>query len=127
MISINSLERFEFIDITIPVQSEVSKSKLKDGLCHIYCPHTTAGITINEGADASVKLDILKKLKEMVPKNDGYKHSEGNSDSHIMSSLVGVEKTIPIKNGKLDLGTWQSIFFCEFDGPRNRKIIVTVQ
>ncbi|MFC1454831.1 secondary thiamine-phosphate synthase enzyme YjbQ [Candidatus Undinarchaeota archaeon] len=127
MILLNSTERFEFIDITSKVQVELSKSKIKNGLCHVYCPHTTAGLTINEGADPFVKADILKKLREIVPENDGYEHIEGNSDSHIMSSLVGAEKTIPIKNGKLQLGTWQSLFFTEFDGPRNRKVIITVQ
>ena len=112
------------IDITARVQTAVSESKVKDGLCLVFVPHTTAAVTINENADPDVKADILKKLAELVPENDNYAHSEGNSDAHVKSSLVGCSETIAIQNGKLVLGTWQGIIFCEFDGPRNRKALV---
>jgi len=123
-ISLKSAKRNELIDITNKVQSEISKAKMKDGVCLVFVPHTTAAVTINENYDADVKSDILKKLAELVPENNGYAHAEGNSDAHIKSSLMGSSVFIPIQNGKLILGTWQGIIFCEFDGPRDRKFMV---
>ncbi len=122
IIKIKTTKKNELVDITSKVEEIISKSSLGKGFCILYCPHTTAGIIINEGADPSVKEDILNKLSELVPESPDYKHAEGNSDSHIKSSLVGISKIIPFESGKLSLGTWQSIFFAEFDGPRNRTL-----
>ncbi len=125
-IVIKSRSRSEMIDITHSVQDEISRSGIKEGTCIIYVPHTTAGITINEGADPSVCDDILSKLTRLVPKNENYSHSEGNSDSHIKASLIGSSVTVIIENNSLVLGTWQKIFFCEFDGPRSRDIYIKI-
>ena len=116
------------VDITSQVQSAVDKVGINDGQVTVYCPHTTAAITINENADPDVTHDILMTLEELFPKNrKGYRHSEGNSDSHVKSSLVGCSENILIENGRLILGTWQGVFFCEFDGPRSRKVILQIQ
>lgn len=120
--SIKTNARNELVDITGKVEELVSD--VKEGVVIVFCPHTTAAITINEGADPDVKRDILWKLSKLIPKDEDYEHSEGNSDSHIKSSLVGCSESVIVKDGKLVLGTWQSIYFCEFDGPRNRKVIV---
>ena len=120
-INVETRTRIEMVDMTSSVQKEVSKSGVLDGVCMVYVPHTTAGVTINEGADPSVCQDILTKLTEMVPPDAGYRHMEGNSDSHIKASLVGNSVSVLVENGRLVLGTWQKIFFCEFDGPRSRK------
>ncbi len=120
--TISSTKRIEMIDITDKVQEIVSKSKVKDGIIFLFVPHTTAGLTINENADMSVQKDIISKMKQIIPEDDSYLHSEGNSDSHIKSSIFGCEKFIFIKEEKLFLGTWQGIYFCEFDGPRKRKV-----
>ena len=126
-ISVPSKSREEFIDITGKVQQVVKKSGVRDGVCVVYVPHTTAGLTVNENADPSVSRDILAALKRLVPRDDpDYRHAEGNSDSHVKSSLVGFSHMIPISNSSLTLGTWQGIFFCEFDGPRNRSALVQV-
>lgn len=125
-IPIKSSRRNEMIDITAKVEAAVSKSKVKSGLCMVFAPHTTAAVTINENADPDVKQDILEALKKLVPENAGYAHTEGNSDAHIKSSLVGCSELIAIKNSRLVLGTWQGIIFCEFDGPRNRKVFVKI-
>ena len=121
--SISTSTRTEFVDITSLVQKEVAGSTIHDGVCHIYNPHTTAGLTINEGADPAVKDDIVAVLKRVIPHDYPYKHMEGNSQAHIMASLMGSSVTVFVENGKLVLGTWQKIFFCEFDGPRSRKVI----
>ena len=121
-IPVTTRSRTEMVDITTAVQKELSREGLKDGFCVVYVPHTTAGVTINEGADPAVCHDILSKLNEMVPPDAGYRHREGNSDSHIKASLMGSSVTVMVENGKLVLGTWQKIFFCEFDGPRSRKV-----
>jgi secondary thiamine-phosphate synthase enzyme len=113
----------DFIDITSSINELI---QIKKGLCIVYCPHTTAGLTINEGADPSVRKDIIEVLKKIVPNNYNYKHAEGNSPAHIKASLMGSSLCMPIKDNKLQLGQWQSIFFCEFDGPRNRKVIVNL-
>ncbi|HDI83728.1 YjbQ family protein [bacterium] len=125
-ITIKTGKRNEFVDITQEVSELISAQGVKEGFVILYVPHTTAGITINEHADPSVKRDILNKLEELVPPDKGYTHMEGNADSHIKATLVGNTLTIPISGGRLVLGTWQGIFFCEFDGPRTRKLIVKV-
>ncbi len=124
--SLSSSRKQELIDITQEVNEIVKKSNIKEGVCVVYCPHTTAAITINENADPSVKEDIIKKLSQLVPENDGYAHTEGNSDAHIKSSILGNEKSIIIKNNELVLGTWQGILFFEGDGPRKRKVLVKI-
>lgn len=123
-IFLNTTVRNELVDITPQIQAMVRESKIKSGLCIVYCPHTTAAITINENADPSVKADILNQLEKIVPANAGYSHSEGNSDAHIKSALIGNSRIILVENGALVLGTWEAIFFCEFDGPRKRKLLV---
>jgi len=125
-ISVKTNSRIELIDITDRVQAAVAKSKTKDGLCFIFCPHTTAGLTINENADPSVRRDIIHTLNKLVPQGAGYAHSEGNADSHVKSSLFGSSLTIFITDGRLTFGTWQGIYFCESDGPRSREVWVKV-
>jgi secondary thiamine-phosphate synthase enzyme len=125
-IQVKSRSRTEMIDITHYVQDEVSRSGIKEGASIIYVPHTTAGITINEGADPSVCDDIISKLTRLVPKNENYLHCEGNSDSHIKASLMGSSVTVIIEDKSLVLGTWQKIFFCEFDGPRTRSVYIKI-
>ena len=125
-LDLKSTKRCEFIDITAEISDVVSKTHVKNGICRIFIPHTTAGITINENADHSVKKDIIRALEALVPKNADYAHSEGNSDAHIKSSLMGGGKNVFIENGRLKLGTWQGVFFCEFDGPRNRQAWILI-
>lgn len=126
--NISTRNRNELVDITGQVESFVSKSGVKDGDAIVYCPHTTAAITINENADRSVVHDILLTLEELIPHNRaGYRHSEGNSDSHCKSSIIGCTEQVLISGGRLCLGTWQGIFFCEFDGPRSRRFSVRVR
>jgi secondary thiamine-phosphate synthase enzyme len=115
-----------FIDIGQSVEEAVRKSGVTDGICWVYVPHTTAAVTINENADPSVSRDILMQLNKIVPFQDRYQHSEGNSPAHIKASLIGSSVTIFVESGRLVLGTWQGIFFCEFDGPRNRQVFVKV-
>ena len=121
-IQVKTRSRTELVDITAAVQKEISNAGVKDGLCVVYVPHTTAGITINEGADPSVCTDITTKLNDLVPRDAGYRHMEGNADSHIKASLMGSSVTVIVEGGRLVLGTWQKIFFCEFDGPRSRRV-----
>ncbi|HDZ90322.1 MAG: YjbQ family protein [Deltaproteobacteria bacterium] len=125
-ISVKTGTRVEMKDITSLVAGEVSKSGVTDGVLVVYVPHTTAGVTINEGADPAVCTDIIRKLNELVPPNDRYRHMEGNSDSHIKATVVGSSVTVMVEKGRLVLGTWQRIFFCEFDGPRSRRVYVKV-
>jgi secondary thiamine-phosphate synthase enzyme len=125
---ISTKSRNQMIDITSQVGSLVNKSGITNGDVIVYCPHTTAAITINENADPSVPHDLLLTLEQLLPQHrSGYRHSEGNSDSHCKSSLIGCSEQILIKGGALQLGTWQGIFFCEFDGPRSRKVIVQIR
>ncbi|MGD2271992.1 MAG: secondary thiamine-phosphate synthase enzyme YjbQ [Desulfobacterales bacterium] len=126
IITVKSKSRTELIDITSEVQNTVRSSDIADGLCMLYVPHTTAAITINESADPSVKADILMILNEIVPWKANYRHLEGNSPAHVKSTLVGASELIAIEKGKLVLGTWQGIFFCEFDGPRTRKLHIHI-
>jgi secondary thiamine-phosphate synthase enzyme len=125
-IDVSTHSRTEMIDVTRQIGECVRKSGVKHGTCTIYVPHTTAAVTINEGADPSVKSDIVGTLNRLVPFEAGYSHVEGNSAAHIKSTIVGVSRTVPIEDGALALGTWQSVFFCEFDGPRRRKLYVSV-
>lgn len=120
--SIRSSGRSQMIDITPQVRRKLSGDGIRDGLCVVYVPHTTAGVTVNEGADPSVCEDILAALGKLIPEDAGYRHTEGNSDSHLKTSLVGNSATLIVENGSLVLGTWQRIFFCEFDGPRTRRV-----
>lgn len=125
-LQVRSSKQTELIDITRSVAEAVHKTGVKEGFCVIFTPHTTAAVTINENADPSVPRDILMELNKIVPFEDRYQHSEGNSAAHIKSSLVGCSRTLFIESGKLLLGTWQGIFFCEFDGPRSRQVHVKV-
>lgn len=122
MITVKTGSRTEFLDITADIQKALDAEGLQSGLCMVYVPHTTAAVTINESADPSVKRDILKVLNQVVPWEADYRHLEGNSPAHIKSTLVGASELIMVENGRLVLGTWQGIFFCEFDGPRTRKV-----
>jgi secondary thiamine-phosphate synthase enzyme len=123
-IEIKTTRRQELLDITDRIQQVVTKSNVKQGICFLFVPHTTAGITINENADPSVKRDILNTLNRLIPEGAGYIHSEGNADSHIKSSILGSDLHIFIEDGRLCLGTWQGIFFAEGDGPRNRQVYI---
>ena len=126
-ISVTSGKRAEFVEITQEVAKAVSSSGIKEGTALVYVPHTTAGITINENADPDVKSDIIKEMDKIVPWNDDYDHSEGNAAAHIKASLIGESVSVIISKGGLVLGTWQGIFFCEFDGPRKRKVFIKIQ
>jgi secondary thiamine-phosphate synthase enzyme len=123
-LTVKSKSRTQLIDITSEVQKAVRSSGISEGLCMLYVPHTTAAITINESADPSVASDIMMVLNEVIPWKAGYRHLEGNSPAHIKSTLVGASEVIAIEGGSLALGTWQGIFFCEFDGPRTRGVHV---
>ncbi len=125
-ISLKSKSRNEFIDITANIRSIFNESGITSGMCLIYVPHTTAAVTINEGADPSVVKDVLNTLNKLIPHSGNYLHAEGNSDAHITTALVGSSQTIIIEGGRLPLGTWQSVFFCEFDGPRQRNVMVKI-
>jgi len=124
--SVRTHNRTEFLDITAQVGKIIQESKVSSGLAVVFVPHTTAAVTINENADPSVQHDLLSDLNRLVPFAGPYQHTEGNSAAHIKSSLVGPSKTLLIENGRLALGTWQGIYFCEFDGPRTRKAWVKI-
>lgn len=124
VVNVRSRRKVEFIDITSQIRRLVRESGVRNGICYIYIPHTTAGVTINENADPSVVEDIIETLNRLVPEDSRYKHLEGNSPAHIKSTLVGHNAFIFIVNGDLALSTWQGIFLCEFDGPRTRRIYV---
>ena len=126
ILSVKTRKRTEFVDITSDINQLIQKSGTDQGLCMIYVPHTTAAVTINESADPSVKSDILMVLNQIIPWEANYRHLEGNSPAHIKSTLVGSSELIAIENRRLILGTWQGIFFCEFDGPRTRKVDVRI-
>jgi secondary thiamine-phosphate synthase enzyme len=126
LLDVKTQTKDELIDITSSIKDAITNSQVKNGICLIYVPHTTAGVTINENADPSVKSDILMVLRNIVPDSLPYRHTEGNSPGHVKSTLVGCSASILINNGSLALGTWQGIFFCEFDGPRNRKVFVKI-
>jgi secondary thiamine-phosphate synthase enzyme len=122
LLSVQTRAKTEFIDITSQIQGKVKETGIEDGCCLIYVPHTTAAVTINESADPSVANDILNTLNRIVPWEAAYTHLEGNSAAHVKSTLVGISEMVAIEKGRLVLGTWQGIFFCEFDGPRTRTV-----
>lgn len=124
--SLSTRERVQFVNIDNEVERIVSESGVEDGFCVVYVPHTTAAVTINENADPDVVRDIIMETSKIVPFSDGYRHAEGNSAAHIKASFFGSSELVNIHNGRLVFGTWQSLFFCEFDGPRTRKVIVQV-
>jgi len=125
-LSIKTNNKVELIDVTTQIQNAIKETELESGLLQIHIPHTTAAVTINENADPDVKSDIKKEINKIIPFDDNYAHLEGNSAAHIKSSLFGVDQNIIIENKKLLLGTWQGIYFCEFDGPRTRKIYLKI-
>lgn len=125
-INVSTTKRVDLVDITSLVQKVVSETKIDNGIVTVFVPHTTCGITINEGADPDVVRDIKYQLEKLIPYQQGYHHLEGNADSHIKTCLVGSSENIIIENGQLVLGTWQSIFLCDFDGPRTRKVYIKV-
>ena len=125
ILDVRTTTRIETIDITALVRAAVKKAGVQEGLCCVFCPHTTAGLTIQENADPTVKADMMQHLSKLIPK-EGFTHDEGNSDSHIKSSVVGASTTVLVENGRLLLGHWQAIFFCEFDGPRDRRVHIKV-
>ena len=126
-LQVKTTRRTEWVKLTAEVNRCVAASGISAGVCHLYVPHTTAGITINEGDDPDVARDMEAAFDRMVPRDAGYKHYEGNSDSHIKASLVGASQSVLIEGGQLRLGRWQAIFFCEFDGPRNREVQIKIQ
>jgi len=125
-LSVSTRSRTDLVDITAMVAAVVKKSGVKSGLCCVYVPHTTAGVTINENADPAVCCDIETILDRLVPWEGGYAHAEGNSAAHVKAGMMGFTATIPLERGRMLLGTWQGIYFCDFDGPRSRKVIVKV-
>lgn len=125
-LTVKTHSRTEFVDITALVQERVRSSEISSGICQLFVPHTTAGITINENADPSVVEDILMELNKVVPFRDKYAHMEGNSAAHIKSSIIGPSLTVLVEEGRIQLGTWQGIYFCEFDGPRSRQLWMKV-
>ena len=126
IININTNKREEFVDITDKIAQIIQKSSIQKGIVHIFVQHTTSGITINENVDPDVVKDMIKTMDEIIPYKNNYKHAEGNSHAHIKASLLGSSVSIPFDNKKMSLGTWQGIYFCEFDGPRNRKALVSL-
>lgn len=123
---VQTKSRTELVDITQGIQRLVTESGVRSGVCYVYVPHTTSGITVNENTDPNVGRDILKELNKVIPFDDQYSHNEGNSAAHIKSTIVGVSKAVMVEEGRLALGTWQAIFYCEFDGPRDRRVFVKV-
>jgi len=124
IIEVKTQAKEELIDITARIREEVFSSNILSGICCVYIPHTTAGVTINENADPSVMEDILMTLRKIVPDSLPYRHSEGNSPAHVKACLVGTSANILIEEAQLSLGTWQGVFFCEFDGPRSRRVFI---
>jgi len=125
-IEVSTTEQVQFIDITDKVQVIVNSEKNENGICTIFIPHTTAAVTINENADPDVSADMIKEINKIIPFQDNYLHFEGNSAAHIKSSLIGASETVIIENGRMKLGRWQGVYFCEFDGPRRRKVWINV-
>ena len=125
-IDVTSKQPVEMIDVTAAVRQAVSRNGLRDGAVLLFVPHTTAAVTINENADPDVVRDMLMELDKIVPRDDGYRHGEGNSAAHIKSTLVGVSQLLPVADGEPVLGTWQGVYFCEFDGPRRRRLLLQV-
>jgi len=126
-LTIKTSARTEFVDVTARIQEVIESQGIQQGVCLVYVPHTTAGVTINENADPTVPEDILMVLNRMVPWEAAYGHAEGNSPAHVKASLMGSSQLVAVEKGRLVLGTWQGIFFCEFDGPRTRKLNLTIR
>ena len=126
ILDIKTSQHTQMLDVTDKIRQAVRSSGVKDGICLVYVPHTTAAVTINENADPDVVRDFTMELDKIVPWDDGYRHMEGNSAAHLKSSMIGFSDMIIIENGRLMLGTWQGIYFCEFDGPRHRKLLVKI-
>jgi len=126
-IGVRTRKRNELVDITAEVRRTISESGVRNGLCHVFIPHTTAAVTINEKADPDVARDIEAVLERLVPPDAGYRHAEGNSDAHVKSTLVGASEFLIVRDGSPVLGTWQAVFFCEFDGPRSRSCHIVVR
>jgi secondary thiamine-phosphate synthase enzyme len=124
--SVRTQKRTQFVNITRQVESSAADSGIKNGIATVFVPHTTAGVTVNENADPDVQSDIIEALERMVPWEAGYSHSEGNAAAHVKASIMGSAVQIIVENGRLQLGTWQGIYFCEFDGPRSRNVWVTI-
>lgn len=125
-IAVRTTQHTQFINIDREVQRVIDASGIKEGIAHVYVPHTTAGLTINENADPDVVRDIIEALERAVPWNGAYAHAEGNAAAHVKASMMGFAQAIPIENGRLIFGTWQSLYFCEFDGPRTRQVCITL-
>jgi len=125
-LTVTSNQQTQFIDITSQIQSNIKTQQVISGLCFVFVPHTTAAVTINENADPAVQSDMLNVLNSVIPWELDYRHLEGNSAAHVKSSLIGASEVIAIKNGRLDLGTWQGVYFCEFDGPRTRHVNIKI-
>jgi secondary thiamine-phosphate synthase enzyme len=126
VIEVRSERREELIDITQRVAEAVSASGVTEGIAHVWCPHTTAAITVNEAADPSVARDIVAGLARLVPRDAGWQHAEGNADAHLKAAMLGASASVPVSGGRLVLGTWQGVFFCEFDGPRSRRVEIRI-
>lgn len=126
IISVRTAKRSHWVDITSEVRNVVTSSGVSHGICIAASLHTTGGITINENADPDVERDFFYSLDRLIPRNNDYHHAEGNSDSHLKTSLVGLSVQIPVSDGRIVTGTWQSVYFCEFDGPRCRKVSITI-
>ena len=125
-IRVSTSRREELVDVTGPVGEAVAESGVQDGVCHVHSPHTTCGVTVNEGWDPDVVADVLAHLRELVPREKAFSHSEGNSDSHIKTLLVGTSAALPVREGRVALGRWQAVFLCEFDGPRERELWISL-
>jgi len=125
-LNIKTFQRVDFIEVTSDIEKFIEKNEIEDGICCLFVPHTTAALTINENADPSVKNDIKIKINSLLPYKDSYTHSEGNSDAHIKSSIFGPSLSLIIDAGRLVLGAWQGVYFCEFDGPRNRRLVIKI-
>ena len=126
-ITVQTGKRIDMVNITSEVRKAVKESGVIDGICHVFIPHTTAAVTINENADPDVVGDIEAHVSKLIPRDTGFRHAEGNSDGHIKASLFGASETVFVEGGVLVLGTWQGIYLCEFDGPRNRNVLIKVQ
>ncbi len=126
-VSVSTRRREELVDITSQVQEAIRSAGVSSGICVLYCPHTTSALTINEGADPAVAADLISGLRRLVPEDWGFTHAEGNSDAHLKASLVGTSETIIIEGGRPVLGSWQRIFYCEFDGPRQRTLYINIE
>ncbi len=126
LIQLETRSRVEFQDITPLVQKVIEESSVRSGICHLFVPHTTAAVLINENADPSLEIDFARFLKKLAPRDFGYNHNDGNCDSHLKASLIGNSKTLMIDDGRLVLGRWQGVYFCEFDGPRRRDLNIKI-